>query len=75
MSKRDVNSAVEAFLNNGGEVVRLKAATVKDVRKSSHKFSQRDRAISGSENSKTFIQREDKKEESFIFSRTERWSK
>jgi hypothetical protein len=76
MSKRwtreEQESSIQAFLANGGEVIRLREATEKDQKKASRRAYHEDKALSGSERSKKFLEQEKKKEASFIFSRTER---
>ena len=74
MAKRDVNDAVERFLNGGGKVTQLRYASEKDTKKSSRNFYHRDKALSGSGNSKALIERGKKKESTLIFSRTDRWT-
>lgn len=74
MSKLKVNAAVDKFLAEGGTVTRLKSALEKDVKKASQRFHHRDKALSGSANSKAVLNREKEKEDTFIFTRDERWT-
>jgi hypothetical protein len=75
MAKRNVDDAVEAFLNGGGKVVRLQYASEKEVRKASRVSFHKDRATTGSEASKQFLKRREDKEASLIFSREDRWKR
>lgn len=74
MSRKEADAAVQAFLDNGGEVIQLREATKKDQAKASRKAYHQDRAMSGSQRSIEFLEKEKKREASFIFSRTERES-
>ena len=68
-----INAAVEDFLNNGGEIVRLRYATQKDQSKAQRRVYHEDKATAGSEASKDVLAREDAKEKTMIFSKTDRW--
>ena len=74
MSKPNINDAVERFLNGGGEITRLRYASDKVVKKAGRKFYHRDKTIAGAGNSKAFLEREEKKESTLIFSKADRWS-
>jgi len=73
--KRNVNDAVEAFINGGGEVTRLRYASDKDVKKSTRLVHHKDRVFTGSVASEKYIESKEKAEASLIFSRSERWKK
>ena len=68
-----INAAVEDFLNNGGEIVRLRYATQKDQSKAQRRVYHEDKATAGSEVSRDALAREDAKEKTMIFSKTDRW--
>jgi hypothetical protein len=68
-----INDAIEEFLNNGGEVVRLRYASQKDQSKAQRRVYHEDKATAGSERSKDALAREDAKEKTMIFSKTDRW--
>ena len=64
---------IEKYLNNGGKVTKLRAATKKDVQRASRKWYHKDKALAGSDNSKKIIEKEKEKEGLMIFSKTDRW--
>ena len=66
------DAAIQAFLDNGGEIIYLRKATKKDQKKASRRAYHEDKAMCGSQRSKEIIEREKKREASFIFSRIER---
>jgi len=72
-SNDELNSMIDDFLNNGGEIVRLRFATEKDQKKASQRRYHEDKAISGSERSKDMLAREEARESTMVFSRTDRW--
>lgn len=72
MSREEADAAVQAFLDNGGEIIRLREATKKDQAKASRIAYHQDKALRGDERSIQFLEKEKKREASFIFSRTER---
>lgn len=72
MSREEAEAAVQAFLDNGGEIIQLREATKKDQAKASRRAYHQDRALSGNQRSIEFLEKEKKREASFIFSRTER---
>ncbi len=72
-SKNDsIDMAIQEFLNNGGEITRLrysdKKSTEKAARMSFHRVNQGDRA-----SSKAAVERERARESTMIFSRVDRW--
>jgi|15BtaG_2_1085339.scaffolds.fasta_scaffold00706_18 hypothetical protein len=73
MGKRNVDDAIQKFLDNGGKVSKVRPANQKDVNRASRTFYHKDKAICGSERSKGFLKKSEKKESSLIFSRAERW--
>lgn len=73
LSNDELNAMVEEYLSNGGEVTRLRYATQKDVNRSRRTMHHKDKAISGSERSKEVLAREEEKESTMIFSKTDRW--
>ena len=73
MSKRNVDDAIQRFLDNGGKIAKVRPAGQKDLDKSSRGFYHRDKALSGSNPSKVLLEKKEAKEASFIFSRVERW--
>ena len=72
-SNDEINNAIEEYLNNGGEIIRLRYATQKDQKKAQRRVYHEDKATAGSERSKDALAREDAKEKTMIFSKTERW--
>jgi len=71
-SREEADAAVQAFLDNGGEIIRLREATKKDQAKASRRAYHEDRALCGDQRSIEILKREQEREASFIFSRTER---
>jgi len=69
---KNIDDAVQAFLDSGGEITRLKYADQKAQNKARRMSFHKDKALNGSEKSKDFLERERMREESMIFSRTER---
>ena len=72
MNREEADAAVQAFLDNGGEIIRLREATKKDQEKAARRAYHEDKAMCGNQRSKEIIEREKKREASFIFSRAER---
>lgn len=73
MSKRNVDDAIQRFLDNGGKIGKVRPAGQKELNKASRSFYHRDKAMGGSHNSQAMLDKQAKKEESLIFSRSERW--
>tara|TARA_R100000152_G_C6758963_1_gene182875 strand:- start:641 stop:898 length:258 start_codon:yes stop_codon:yes gene_type:complete len=71
--KAELNKAIDAFLNKGGEITKLRYADKKQINKSSRSFYHRDKQHSN-EKSKEAVEKEKQKEEGMIFSKTERFS-
>jgi hypothetical protein len=71
ISRKEMNDAVQKFINEGGEVVQLKYANEKILnkshRKAYHILRQEDNPLS-----KEYLEREDKKESQLIFSKDDR---
>ena len=57
MNRNDMDIAVAAFIANGGSVTRLRPASKKAVDKASRMAYHRDRALNGSEKSKSFLKK------------------
>tara|TARA_B100001094_G_scaffold149278_1_gene144504 strand:+ start:14164 stop:14406 length:243 start_codon:yes stop_codon:yes gene_type:complete len=72
LTREEQEASIQAFLANGGEVIRLREATKKDQMKASRRAYHEEKALCGSERSKKILEQEKNKEASFIFSRTER---
>ena len=72
MNRDELDKAISDYLANGGEVVRLKEASKKDVAKAQRIGYHRDKALAGSERSKKFLEEEAKKEAAMIFSKVDR---
>jgi hypothetical protein len=72
-SNDKINDAIEKYLNSGGEIVRLRYATQKDQNKAQRRVYHEDKATAGNEVSKDALAREDEKEKTMIFSKTDRW--
>tara|TARA_R110000824_G_scaffold288569_1_gene477045 strand:- start:671 stop:904 length:234 start_codon:yes stop_codon:yes gene_type:complete len=74
MTKDEMSGLIQAFIDDGGEVTRLREASQRDIDKAQRTQFHKDKAIAGSERSKNILERQDEKEQSFIFSRDERWA-
>ncbi len=72
---KDLDKAVQEFLDNGGEITQIRFADQKMQDKSRRMDHHRDRALNGSERSKDIIEHERMREQSMIFSRDERMKK
>ena len=68
----NIDAAIQQFLDNGGEITRIKYGSEKDQNRARTLAFHRDRALNGNERSKEFLKRERTREEGMIFSRTER---
>lgn len=76
MSRNDnIDEAIQAFLDNGGEITQLKYADQKLQNKARRMAFHKDKALNGSEKSKTFLENERARERGMIFSRDERMKK
>ena len=73
ISNDELNTMVEQYLSDGGEITRLRYASQKDVNTSRRTMHHKDKALSGSERSKEALARESAKESTMIFSKTDRW--
>ncbi len=73
MSRNDeLDKAIQEFLDNGGEITQLRFANQKMQDKARRLQFHKDKAMSGSEKSKDFLERERTREQGMIFSREER---
>jgi hypothetical protein len=75
MTREELREKVEEYLANGGEIVQLRYAAENDLNKSRRNFFHKDKAIAGSKRSEDALAREDDKEKTLIFSKTDRWRK
>ena len=73
MTRNELREKVEEYLANGGEIVQLRYASENDLNKSRRNFYHKDKAIAGSRRSEDALAREDEKEKTMIFSKTDRW--
>ena len=73
MSEENFDDLIKNYLDSGGEIVRLRYANKKDMLKSQRNSYHKDRADSGSERSKMYLEKQSKKEVSLIFSKVDRW--
>lgn len=73
MTKEELEDKVQEYLDNGGEIVRLRYASQRDQGKARRKEYHSDKATAGSENSQKILERDSKREGEMIFSRDERW--
>ena len=71
--KCKLEKAIDAFLNEGGEITKLRYADQKTINKASRSFYHKDKQHSN-ERSKELAEKEKQKEESLIFSKVERYS-
>ena len=69
----ELNAMVNEFLDGGGEVIRLRYATQKDIGKSRRTMYHKDKAIAGSQRSQDALEQEEAKEKTMIFSKVDRW--
>ena len=74
MNKQEMNDAIQAYLDGGGAIIRLRAATEKDLKKVKAAQYHKDKAMAGNDRSKKIIENQRKKENSYIFSKEVRWS-
>ncbi len=74
MKRNEMKDAIQAFLDGGGEVTRLRYASEKDQAKAQRRWHHKDKAIAGSERSREILDKETAKEKSMIFSKDERWA-
>jgi hypothetical protein len=72
MNREEMDAAIQAFLDNGGEVTYLRYSDKKTSDKARRMAYHRDKASAGNERSKAIIAREEAKEATMIFSRIER---
>ena len=73
MTREELDQKIQEYIDNGGEIVRLRYASQKDQGKARRKEYHSDKAAAGSENSQKVLERERKREGEMIFSRDERW--
>ena len=71
----NIDEAIQAFLEKGGEITQLKYADQKLQNKARRMAFHKDKAMNGSEKSKTFLENERTRESGMIFSRDERMKK
>jgi hypothetical protein len=69
-----MNDKIQAFLDGGGQVTKLRYATEKEQLKAHRRWHHKDKAIAGSERSREILDKETAKEKSMIFSKDERWA-
>ena len=74
MTKDEMSCLIQKYIDSGGEITQLRGASQKDIDKSQRVQFHKDKAIAGSERSKDLLEKQDEKEQSFIFSRDERWA-
>jgi len=74
MKRDEMKDAVQAFLDGGGKVTRLRYASEKDQTKAQRRWHHKDKAMAGSERSRQILDKEAAKEKSMIFSKDERWA-
>ncbi len=72
MNRKEMDTAIQAFLDNGGEVTYLLYSDKKSTDKARRMAYHRDKASAGNERSKAIIAREEERESTMIFSRLER---
>lgn len=68
----NLDTAIQQFLDNGGEITRIKYGSEKDQNRARTLDFHRDKALNGSEKSRTILEYERVREEGMIFSRTDR---
>jgi len=69
----EINDAIAAFLNKGGEITRLRYADQKAQNKARRRVYHEDKASAGSKRSADVLAREDAREKTMIFSKVDRW--
>lgn len=72
MNREEMDAAIQAFLDNGGEITHLRYSDKKTIAKARRMAYHRDKAFAGNERSKAIIAREEERESTMIFSRLER---
>jgi hypothetical protein len=75
MTRDELDLQIAKFLDNGGEVTRLRYSDEKMNNKARRIMNHRDRASNGSEQSIEFMERERTREKGMIFSRSDRMKK
>ena len=73
MTSEELDQMVQEYIDNGGEVTKLRYANNKAQRKSRRAEYHKDKAIQGNEQSKEAVERMRKHESTMIFSRVDRW--
>jgi hypothetical protein len=73
MNRDEMSNKIQAFIEGGGEVTRLRYADQKAQNKAQRMHYHKDKALGGSERSKKAVEHEREREGNFIFSRDERW--
>ena len=68
-----LNEQVQAFIANGGQITKLREASITDQKKADRRFHHLSKSLEGDERSQQILDRENKKERFKIFSRTDRW--
>ena len=68
----ELDNAIQQFLDNGGEITRIKYGDEKAQKKARTLAFHKDKALNGNQRSKDYLERERMREESMIFSRDER---
>ena len=72
MNKSEELALVQAFIQNGGEIIRLREASKADQKKSRSIAYHREKALEGNEKSRAIVEREEAREKRLIFGRIER---
>lgn len=74
MNRDEELDAIQQFLDGGGKVTKLRYATQKTQIKAHRRWHHKDKALNGNHASKSYLEKEAKKEVSMIFSKDERWA-
>jgi hypothetical protein len=73
MTHDELNSIIQQYVDDGGEIVKLRYASEKDQKKAHRSSYHKDKAIAGNERSKNILDNQKKREESMVFSKIDRW--
>ena len=70
---KSTQELIEEYIRNGGEVIKLRTASKKDMAKASRKWYHKEKAVSGNQRSKDALAKESEKESMKIFSKVDQW--
>ena len=68
-----LNEHLQDFIANGGQITKLREASITDQKKAERRFHHLSKSLEGDDRSQQILDRENKNERRMIFSRTDRW--